>query len=49
VTSPVLSLKALTRIGTTPAAAACGGHANAVGLRLHFDAVSRNAQFAATF
>ena len=45
----VLSLKVLTRIGTTPAAAACGGHANAVGLRLYFDAVGRNAQFAATF
>ena len=45
----VLSLKVLTRIGTTAAGAACGGHTNAVGLRLYFDAVSRNAQFAATF
>ena len=33
---------------STPAAAARGGHANAVGLRLYSD-VSRNAQFAATF
>ena len=45
----ILSLKVLTRIGTTAAGAACGGHANAVGLRLYFDAASRNAQFAATF
>jgi hypothetical protein len=45
----VLSIKVLTRIGTTTAGAACGGHVNAVGLRLYFDAVSRNAQFAATF
>src|SRR5438552_9990820 len=45
----VLSLKVLTRIGTTATGAACGGHSNAVGLRLYFDAVSRKAQFAATF
>ena len=45
----VLSLKVLTRIGTTAAGAACGGHSNAVGMRLYFDAASRNAQFAATF
>jgi len=45
----VLSLKVLTRIGTTAGGAACGGHGTAVGLRLYFDAVSRNAQFAATF
>jgi FIMAH domain-containing protein len=44
-----LSLKVSTRIGTTAAGAACGGHANAVGLRLYFDAASRAAQFAATF
>ena len=45
----VLSFKVLTRIGTTAAGATCGGHSNAVGLRLYFDAVSRAAQFAATF
>jgi len=45
----VLSVKVLTRIGTTATGAACGGHSNAVGLRLYFDAASRAAQFAATF
>jgi hypothetical protein len=45
----VLALKVLNRIGTTAAGAACGGHSNAVGLRLYFDAASRAAQFAATF
>jgi len=48
-TTDVLSLKVLTRIGTTATGARCGGHSNAVGLRLYFDAVSRAAQVTATF
>lgn len=48
-TSDALSFRVLTRIGTTGAGAFCGGHSNAVGLRLYFDAVSRAAQVAATF
>ena len=48
-TTDVLSLRVLTRIGTTETGARCGGHANAVGLRLYFDAASRAAQVAATF
>lgn len=48
-TTDVLSLKVLTRIGTTSTGAACGGHSNAVGLRVYFDAASRAASFAATF
>lgn len=48
-TTDVLSLRVLTRIGTTETGARCGGHANAVGLRLYFDATSRAAQVAATF
>lgn len=48
-TTDVLAIKVLTRVGTTETGARCGGHSNAVGLRLYFDAVSRAAQFAATF
>ena len=48
-TSDVLSLKILTRIGTNGAGAFCGGHSNAVGLRLYFDAVSRPSKFTAIF
>jgi hypothetical protein len=48
-TTHVLSLRVLTRIGTTETGARCGGHANAVGLRLYFDAAGRAAQVAATF
>jgi alpha-tubulin suppressor-like RCC1 family protein len=44
-TSDVLSLKFLTRIGTTGTGAFCGGHSNGVGLRLYFDAVGRAATF----
>ena len=44
----VLSLKVLTRVGTT-GGAFCGGHSNAVGLRLYFDAVSRPSSFAGNF
>jgi hypothetical protein len=45
----VLSLKVFTRIGTDGAGAFCGGHSNAVGLRLYFDAVSRPSRFGAMF
>ena len=48
-TTDVLSLKVLTRIGTTATGARCGGHSNAVGLRLYFDAVRRAAQVSVTF
>jgi hypothetical protein len=44
-----LSLKVLTRVGTDGAGVFCGGHSNAVGLRLYFDAVSRPSRFEATF
>jgi hypothetical protein len=40
-----LSLKVSARIGTDGAGAFCGGHSNAVGLRLYFDAISRPASF----
>jgi hypothetical protein len=42
-----LSLKVLTRIGTNPDGSKCPGHANAVGLRLYYDAVSRPSRFGA--
>jgi Concanavalin A-like lectin/glucanases superfamily len=48
-TTDVLSLKVFTRIGTDGAGGFCGGHSNAVGLRLYFDADSRPAQFGARF
>ena len=38
-----LSLRVSARIGTNPSGAFCGGHSNAVGLRLYFDAASRPA------
>ncbi len=44
-TSDVFSVKVLTRIGTNGSGGFCGGHSNAVGLRLYFDAVSRPAMF----
>ncbi len=47
-TTDVLSLRVLTRIGTTGTGAFCGGHSNAVGLRLYFDAVNRSSQFDGT-
>jgi len=43
--SDTLTLKVLTRIGSDGAGSACGGHSNAVGLRLYFDAVGRPAKF----
>jgi glucodextranase-like protein len=46
----VLTLKILTRIGTTATGARCGGgHSNATGLRLYFDASSRPSRFNSTF
>ena len=42
----VLALKVLTRIGTNSNGSQCGGHTNAVGLRLYFDAASRPSSFA---
>ena len=49
----VLSLKLSTRIGTNPNGSKCSGpggsHANAVGLRAYFDAVSRSARVTATY
>ena len=44
-TSDVLKLKVLTRVGSTAAGGSCGGHNNAVGLRLYFDAVARASRF----
>jgi hypothetical protein len=43
-----LSLKVLTRIGSDGAGGFCGGHSNAVGMRLYFDSVSRPSRFSAT-
>jgi uncharacterized protein len=48
-TTDVLSLKVRTRIGTNGSGGFCGGHRNADGLRLYFDAVNRPARFKATF
>jgi hypothetical protein len=47
--SDVMSIKLSTRIGTNADDTKCGGHNNAGGLRLYFDAVSRAAKFDATF
>ncbi|HKF42243.1 MAG TPA: hypothetical protein VKG01_04010 [Thermoanaerobaculia bacterium] len=44
--TPPLSVKISARIGT---GATCTGHANATGLRLYYDAVSRPSEFDATF
>jgi hypothetical protein len=41
----VLALKILTRIGTNPNGSQCGGHSNAVGLRLYFDSTNRPSNF----
>jgi hypothetical protein len=40
-----VKLKVSTRIGTNPDGSMCGGHSNAVGLRLYYDAVSRKSGF----
>ena len=44
-----MSLKVLTRIGTNPNGSHCGGHSNAVGLRLYFDSVSRSSMLGTAF
>ncbi|HEY5865836.1 MAG TPA: hypothetical protein VI542_09870 [Candidatus Tectomicrobia bacterium] len=43
----ILSLRILTRIGTTPEDTKCPGHANAGGLRMYYDASNRTASFGA--
>jgi hypothetical protein len=43
----VLSFEVLTRIGTNPDGSRCGGHSNATGLRLYYDAASQPSQFGA--
>ena len=43
--SDVLSIQLLTRIGTNGSGGFCGGHSNATGLRLYFDAADRDAGF----
>jgi hypothetical protein len=48
-TTDTLSLRVSARIGTTASGAPCGGHVGAVGLRLYFDAVSRESRFGAAF
>lgn len=48
-TSDVISLKVLTRIGTDGSGGFCGGHGNAVRLRLYFDAANRLSRFALMF
>jgi hypothetical protein len=47
VSGDVVSLKVATRIGTNPDGSRCGGHNNAVGLRLYYDALSRPSRFGA--
>jgi hypothetical protein len=47
--SDQMSLKIMTRIGTNGAGASCGGHSNAVGLRLYFDAITRQSKFGGAF
>jgi hypothetical protein len=43
----VLSIKLLTRIGTEPNGARCGGRSHAAGLRFYYDAVARPSHFSA--
>jgi hypothetical protein len=43
--SDVLALRVLTRIGTNTDGSLCGGHSNAVGLRLYFDSTNRPSSF----
>lgn len=47
--SNVLSLKVRARVGTNGSGSFCGGHSNAVGLRVYFDSTTRPAKFDATF
>jgi hypothetical protein len=48
-TSDAVSLRILTRVGTNGSGGLCGGHSNAVGLRVYFDATTRPAAFEAIF
>jgi len=48
-TSDQMSLKIMTRIGSDGAGGFCGGHSNAVGLRLYFDAITRQSRFGGAF
>lgn len=41
----VISIKVSTRVGTNGSGSHCGGHSNAVGLRLYFDSASRASKF----
>jgi Bacterial Ig domain len=43
----VMALRVSTRIGTNPDDSRCGGHANAVGLRLYYDAAGRPSRLGA--
>src|SRR4029450_6282205 len=43
----VLAFEVLTRIGTNTDDSKCGGHSNAVGLRLYYDALSHPSRFGA--
>lgn len=43
----ILSLKVLTRIGTTPDGQKCSGHSSAVGLRMYYDSADRPSGFGA--
>jgi hypothetical protein len=45
----VFEVRVLTRIGTDGAGAHCGGHSNAVGLRVYFDATTRPAALSVTY
>jgi len=47
VSGDILALVVSTRIGTNPDDTKCAGHNNAVGLRLHYDGVSRPSGFGA--
>jgi thiol-disulfide isomerase/thioredoxin len=47
--SDQVSVKILTRIGTNGTGASCGGHSNATGLRLYFDATTRMSRFGGIF
>jgi hypothetical protein len=48
-TSDLLSIKILTRVGTNSTGGLCGGHSNAVGLRLYFDMANRPSRFGGAF
>jgi hypothetical protein len=48
-TTDVLTIKVVTRVGTTDTGELCGGHGNAVGVRVYFDAANRAAQLSATY